>query len=221
MRKGKQMKKPYTIRRGKEVWRNHLRYDWWRYVGFLAVAILLWSMIATSLNKVPPEEKVDIYLISDFAESTGLESLAQEMLPDFPELREINFLNIPSANGEDYLNQQKLVVNVAAKQGDIYIGSIEEMSSLAEQGLFEPLEENWAANVLSSYIPQEDLTLYLDQAADLSTPHYYAAPADQFTIFQEYYYDTTHKVMGVPYYSINKEKAQRIMVWLLTHSSGE
>jgi len=221
MRKGKQMKKPYTIRRGKEVWRNHIRYDWWRYVGFLAVAILLWSMVSTALNKVPPEEKVDIYLISDFADTAGMEDLAQEMLPDFPELQEINFINIPSANEEDYMNQQKLVVNVAAKQGDIFIGSVEEMTSLAEQGLFEPLEEGWGDSVLSDCIPEDDLTLYLAQAAEYTSPHYYGAPADQFTIFKEYYYDPAHKVMGVPYYSVNKEKAQRIMAWLLARSAGK
>jgi len=213
------MKKPYTIRRGKEVWRNHIRYDWWRYVAFLAVAILLWSMVSTSLSKVPPAERVDIYLISDYADTAGLEDLAQEMLPDFPELREINFISIPSADEGDYLNQQKLVVNVAAKQGDIYIGSVEEMTSLAEQGLFQPLEESWGDTLLSDYIPQDELTLYLEQAVDENEPHYYGAPADQFTVFEEYFYDPAHKVMGVPYYSINKEKAQRIMAWLLIHSA--
>ena len=95
-----------------------------------------------------------------------MEALAQEMLPDFPELREINFINIPSASGEDYLNQQKLVVNVAAKQGDIYIGSVEEMTALAEQGLFDPLEESWGDDILSAFIPQDDLTLYLKQEAE-------------------------------------------------------
>ena len=215
------MKKPYTIRRGKEAWRNHIRYDWWRYVAFLAVPIILWSMVSTALNQVPPEEKVDIYLISDYADTAGMEDLAEEMLPDFPELREINFISIPSADTEDYLNQQKLVVNIAAKQGDIYIGSVEEMTSLAVQGLFEPLEDVWGDNILSDYIPQDELTLYLEQEADDSVPHYYGAPADEFTIFKEYYYDPAHKVMGVPYYSINKEKAQRIMVWLLEYSAGK
>lgn len=213
------MKKPYTIRRGKDVWRNHMRYDWWRYIAFLAVAILLWSMVSTSLSQVPPEEKVEIYLISDYADTAGMEALAEEMLPDFSELKEINFISIPSASAEDYLNQQKLVVNIAAKQGDIYIGSMEEMTSLAEQGLFDPLEEGWGDNILSDYISQDDLTLYLAQEADDSGPHYYGAPADQFVIFNEYYYDPAHKVMGVPYYSINKEKAQQIMAWLLTRSA--
>ena len=221
MREGKQMKKPYTIRRGKEVWRNHIRYDWWRYLCFMAVTVLLWSMVSTALNKVPPEEKVDIYLISDFADAAGLEELAREMLPDFPELQEINFINIPSGNEEDYLNQQKLVVNIAAQQGDIYIGSVEDMTALAEQGLFDPLEESWGDDILSAFIPQDDLTLYLKQEAEDNTPHYYGVPADQFVLLKEYFYDPAHKVMGVPYYSVNKETARRVMVWLIEHGAGK
>ena len=215
------MKKPYAIRRGKEVWRNHFRYDWWRYLFFVAAAVLLWSLVSTALSKVPPEERVDIYLISDYADTGSMEALVNEMLPDFPELREINFVSIPSADEGDYLNQQKLVVNIAAKQGDIYIGSAEEMTALAEQGLFDPLEETWGDTILSDYIPQDDLTLYLTQTEGSTVPHYYGAPADQFTLFREYYYDSAHKVMGVPYYSVNKETALRIMAWLIEYGDGK
>ena len=215
------MKKTYTLRRGKEVWRNHMRYDWWRYLVFVAVAGLLWSMASSALDKVPPEEKVDIYLISDYAEVEGLEDLAEEMLLHFPELREINIINIPNADESQYIYQQKLVVNIAANQGDIFIGAEEEMKDLAEQGLFDPLEEGWGDTLLSSYIGDDDLTLYLEQTADGTTPHYYGAPADRFTIFSEYFYHTEHKVMGVPHYSVNKETAQRVMVWLLENSTGK
>jgi len=220
-RKGTQMKKPYTIRKGREVWRNHFRYDWWRYVGLVTVAVLLWSMVSAALNKIPEEERVDIYLLSDYADAEALEELSAEMLPDFPELKEINFVNIPLGGEEEYLYRQKLVVNIAASEGDIFIGSEEEMAELAKQGLFDPLEESWEANPLSSYIPQEDLALYLAQADTGGEPHYYGASAEKLRLLSEYFYDPAHKVMGVPYYSVNKEIALRVMVWLIEHSAGE
>lgn len=208
------MKKPYTIRRGRQVWRNHIRYDWWRYVIFIAVAALGWSMVSTALSKTPPEKKVDVFLLTDYADVAGLEALAEEMLSDFPELLEINFINIPTANTEDYTTQQRLVVNIAAQQGDIFIGSAEEMTALAQQGLFDPLESNWPDNILSSYVPQDQLGVYLEFTESESTPHYYGAPIDQIALLEEYLYAPEHKVMGVPYYSLNKEMALRVMAWL-------
>lgn len=211
------MKKPYAIRHGKQIWRNHLRYDWWKYIMFMAGAALLWSMVSASLTKVPADKRVDIYLISDYADIMGLEHLENEILKDFPDLQEINFINIPTANQEDYASQERLVVYITAKQGNLFIGSEEEMAALAQQGLFDPLETDWADNILSAYVPEADLGLYLESTESESAPHYYGAPVDKMQILQEYYYSPEHKVMGVPFYSLNKEKTLQVVAWLYEH----
>jgi hypothetical protein len=211
------MKKPYAIRHGKQIWRNHLRYDWWKYIIFMAGAALLWSMVSAALTKVPADKSVVIYLISDYADTVGLEDLSKEMLTDFPELQEINFINIPTANQDDYAAQERLVVYIAAKQGNLFIGSEEEMAALAQQGLFDPMETDWADNILSAYVPEADLGLYLDSTESESTSHYYGIPVDKMQILQEYYYAPEHKVMGVPFYSLNKEKTLQVVAWLYEH----
>ena len=135
----------YRVTVNKERLQNHLSYDWWKYVVAILVTVMLWSLItAMTRPQTPPEKKVDIFLIGDYALDEHIQLVSQRMLDEFPELLEINIMNIPLGEGIDpqleMASRQKLMVMLASQSGDIFVFNKEDYEQFAKQGAFIPLE---------------------------------------------------------------------------------
>ena len=74
----------YRVTVNKERLQNHLSYDWWKYVVAILVTVMLWSLItAMTRPQTPPEKKVDIFLIGDYALDEHIQLVSQRMLDEF------------------------------------------------------------------------------------------------------------------------------------------
>ncbi len=211
----------YQVVVNKETLQNHLHYDWWKYVVGIVVTIMMWNLVFTmSRPQTPRDKKVDIFLVGDFLLEEKAESVSQRMLEDFPDLLEINFLNIPLGDPElEVMGRQKLMVMIGAQEGDIFVFSKEEFEAYAKQGAFMPLDE-YIDDEITKYVSEEELEEYKlsveDEYAEDKQPHIYGIPLKGVTLLNDTGYDVEDKVVSIIAYSKNREKAIEVMKWIVT-----
>jgi maltose-binding protein MalE len=212
----------YQVVVNRETLQNHLHYDWWKYVVGIVVTVMLWNLVSTMTRpQTPPDKKVDIFLVGDYLLEENAEPISQRMLEDFPELLEINFMNIPLGGDPELeiMGRQKLMVVIGAQEGDIFVFSKQEYETFAKQGAFMPLDE-YIDDEITKYIPAEELEKYklsveYEYAQD-KQPHIYGIPLKGVTIFNDTGYNVEDKVLSIMAYSKNKEKAIEVMKWIVT-----
>ncbi|MGI6189889.1 MAG: hypothetical protein GX041_05565 [Clostridiales bacterium] len=216
----------YRVTVNKERLQNHLSYDWWKYVVAILVTVMLWSLItAMTRPQTPPEKKVDIFLIGDYALDEHIQLVSQRMLDEFPELLEINIMNIPLGEGIDpqleMASRQKLMVMLASQSGDIFVFNKEDYEQFAKQGAFIPLEKVVDEEILQ-YVSWEELEDYkvkmeADPVSNEDTqPRLYGIPLKGVNLFKDSGYNTEEKVISVMSYSKNTEKAADVLKWIAT-----
>lgn len=213
----------YKVEVNKGTLQNHLHYDWWKYLAGILATIFVWSLVtAMTRPQTPAEKKVDIFLVGDYAMEEKTEPISQRILEDFPELLEINFMNIPLGIDPqmDMAGRQKLMVMVASQTGDIFILNNEEYEQFAKMGAFIPLDD-LIDEEIQQYISLEQLEKYKksieseDEEED-TRPHIYGIPLKDVTLFKDTGYNTEDKVLGVMVYSENMEKAIEVMKWIIS-----
>ncbi|MFO7296631.1 MAG: hypothetical protein C0P72_011510 [Clostridia bacterium] len=214
----------YRVVINRETLRNHLHYDWWKYVVGIVVTAMLWNLVSTMLRpQTPPDKKVDIVLVGDYMLEEKAKPISQRMLEDFPELLEINFLNIPLGGNIDpeieMAGRQKLAAMMMVQEGDIYVLSRQEYETFAKQGAFMPLDE-YIDDEMTKYISLEELEEYKlsvqDENFQDNQPHVYGIPLKGITLFDDTGYNVEDKVMSIMVHSKNKEKAVEVMKWIMT-----
>jgi hypothetical protein len=214
----------YQVTINRERLHNHLSYDWWKYVAAILVTIIMWSLItAMTRPQTPTEKKVDIFLVGDYALDENLQLVSQRMLNDFPELLEINIMNIPMGEGIDpqldIASGQKLMVMIGSQSGDLFVFDKEEYRLYAEQGAFVPLDDV-VDEKIQQYISMEELEdckVAADpEYSEDTQPRIYGVPLKGVTLFKDTGYNTDDKVISLMVYSRNKEKAADVLKWILT-----
>ncbi len=206
----------YRIQINKTTLRNHIHYDWWKYVTGILTTILIWSLVTTMTRpQTPPEKKLDIYMVGDYMLLDSTEPIENKILEDFPELLEVNILNIALEGEMEYIGRQQLMVMVGSQTGDIFAFDKDEFKKMAEQGAFMPLDEY--IEEFKEYVSEEELDKYKYRALEEEEDHYYGIPMEGITLFEGTGYDVSDKVMGVMIYSKNQEKAIEAVKWFLSN----
>jgi len=208
----------YQVQINKATFRNHIYYDWWKYLVGILATIFIWSIVTTMTRpQTPADKKLDIYMVGDYMLQDATESISNKMLEDFPELLEANFFNIALEGEMEYVGRTQLMVMVGSQTGDIYAFSKEEFKTMAEQGAFMPLDEY--IEEFQEVVPKEKLEEYKFRALEEEQSHYYGVPMEGITLFENSGYDVSDKVMGVMAYSKNTEKAIEALKWFLKNGS--
>lgn len=204
----------YRIQINKATLRNHIHYDWWKYVTGILATMFIWSMVTTMTRpQTPPEKKLDIYMVGDYMLLDTAEPIENKILEDFPELLEVNIFNISLQGEMEYMGRQQLMVMLGSQSGDIFVFDEQEFKMIAEQGAFVPLDEY--VEELKGFVSEEKLEKYKFKDLEEEEYHYYGVPMEGITLFKETGYDVSDKVMGVMAYSKNQEKAIEAVKWFL------
>ena len=207
----------YQVQVNKTIFRNHIHYDWWKYLIGILATIFIWSMVsAMTRPQTPADKKLDIYMVGDYMLQDATEPISNKMLEDFPELLEANFFNIALGGEMEYVGRTQLMVMVGSQTGDIFTFSEDEFKVMAEQGAFVPLDEY--IKEFEEIVPREKLEKYKYKALE-EGEHYYGVPMDGINLFENTGYNVSDKVMGVMAYSKNQEKAIEAVKWFLRNGS--
>lgn len=212
----------YQVQVNKERLRNHIQYDWWKYIVGIVLTVLLWSMVtAMTQPRTPADQKIEIFLVGDYAMDEPMEEISNEVLDQFSNLLEVNVMNIPTGEDSqmDYVGRQKLMVMLGSQTGDLYAFEKEEFKQMAEQGAFLPLDEH--LDQFKGYVNDEELEKYKLTALEDSEAHYYGIPMEGIGLFNSTGYDSSDKVIGVMAYSKNQSTAIDVLKWILNDGSKQ
>jgi maltose-binding protein MalE len=218
------MRLMYQVTINKERLQNHLSYDWWKYLLAILITVIMWSLVtAMTRPQTPPDKKVDIFLVGDYALDEYTEPVSQRILKEFPELLEVNIINIPIGEGIDpqldMASRQKLMVMLGSQTGDIFVFNKQDYEQYAKQGAFIPLDDAIDEDI-QQYVSMEELEDYKVAAdpdyGENTQPRIYGIPLKGVTLFKDSGYKTDDKVISVMVYSQNMEKAVDVLKWILT-----
>ncbi|HZJ57884.1 MAG TPA: hypothetical protein VFD89_06540 [Clostridia bacterium] len=208
----------YRVKLNRERLKNHIQYDWWKYILCIIATIAIWNVVTTVTKpKTPADKKIEIFLIGDYMFDEPAAAVSEGILDDFPNLWEVNINNI-SLGGEDlqmdYMGRQKLMVMLASQTGDIYAFEKDEFAQIAEQGAFISLDEFVEEN--GDLIGEDRLgkskKMILEEDVE---PHYYGISMNGLELFMDTGYDVSDKVIGIMGYSDNPSMAVEVLKWIL------
>lgn len=210
----------------KNIIRNHLYYDWWKYIVGIAAVLVIWNFAYTLITRVPEEKLMEVYLVNDYIEDPNkLDQLGNQALKYFPELQQITFDDIPlaiSANTMpkdegDLAWQQKLTVVIGAQQGDLFVFSKESFDAFAKQGLFIDLDKYIADGTLKIDSSKAYKASVSIEGQPSSGSKVYGISVDGNALLESVGYNTKDKVLGIPAYSKKIPLALRMVNWLLNN----
>lgn len=207
--------------------KNHWQYAKWKYVIMVIAMAFGWNLIySVTAPRTPPELKVDIYMVGPAASSDALDALTARAKPDFPDMQELNFINIPLSGDSDVYAYQRYQTMVGAGEGDVYI---------VDGGMFESLVDMGGAVALNPYIESGALvlgdlelggtTLEAPVESEDAPPigrRVYGVPMDSlFGFLTDSGFDNRNKVMIVMSFSKNKENAVKMVNWLYANMKAD
>ncbi|MFY9593061.1 MAG: hypothetical protein WBI88_05830 [Caldicoprobacterales bacterium] len=210
----------YQVQLSKERVRNHIQYDWWKYLAGILVTIFLWNIVTTITRpRTPADKKIEIFLVGDYVLDEFMETLTNDIMEDFPNLLEVNLSHIPLGEDieMDYVGRQKLMVMLGSQTGDLYAFSKEEFERIAEQGAFIPLDDFINENM--DLIDHDKLEMhkatYFDGENEIIEEYYYGIPMEGLKLFEDSGYDVSDKIIGVMAFSKNQDNAFKVLKWIL------
>jgi len=217
-------RKMYKVQVNKDRCRNHIQYDWWKYLVGGLVTVFLWIMI-TEFNKprMPPDKKIELFLVGDYILDDSIDSISDDILEDFPHLLDVHVQNIPLGVDmeTDYLGRQKLMVMLGSQTGDLYVFDRDEFKQIAEQGVFVPLDDFITEN--KDLIGDRDLEMHratiFEEDAEVTVEHYFGIPMGDIELFDNTGFDVSDKLIGIMSYSKNQTTAFDVLKWILNDGS--
>ncbi|NLJ41802.1 MAG: extracellular solute-binding protein [Clostridiales bacterium] len=207
----------YHIKINKERLKNHIQYDWWKYIVAILATVLLWNLATTVLKpRIPDNKKIHIFFVGEFVDEEKSEYLSNSILEDFPELLkvDIDFIPLGGPGGLEYAGQQKLMVMLGSQTGDMFIMDKEDFNQIAQQGAFFPLDS--FVNENKGLLDIKDLESYRLSVQDGDgEAHYYGIPMDYLVLPFITEYNTSDKAMGITAYSKNLSTALDVLEWMM------
>lgn len=203
---------------------NHFKYYVWVYVVAMVLCTTFFGMSVTVINnQAPPESKLFTYICGEAISIDYLTAFYEEldgaMREKFPEMKVISCENL-AYNSQSTLAstyKEKFLSLVSGKYGDVMLLPYNEFADLAQNGLFEPLEDDFADYLADvDEISLKTVTMTLNNYESLPETHVYGIPLSHLKFFP-YFYDTTDKVLVITSYSQNKEKAKVLAEWYLDY----
>lgn len=203
---------------------NHFKYYVWIYVVAMVLSGTFFSMSVTAINnQAPSEQKLYTYICGDAISIDYFTAFYQEMydamLEKFPELKVVSCENL-SYNATGSMSstyKDKFLSSISAQHGDVMLLPYNEFADLAQNGIFEPLEDDFSKYLADvDPISLKTVTMTLENGDGENETHVYGIPLSHLEFFP-YFYDTTDKVLVITSYSQNKEKAKVLAEWYLDY----
>lgn len=203
---------------------NHFKYYVWVYVVAMVLCGTFFSMSVTVINnQAPPENKLFTYICGDAISidyfTAFYEEMYDAMLDKFPEMKVVSCENL-SYNATGSMSnsyKEKFLSLISNNYGDVMLLPYNEFADLAQNGLFEPLEDDFARYLDDvDSISLKTVTMTLENEDGTVGTHIYGIPLSHLEFFP-YFYDTTDKVLVITSYSQNKEKAKVLAEWYLDY----
>ncbi len=123
-----------------ETLRQHMTYNWWKYILVAILAIFGTNLIYTmNTYRSPENKKVDTYvygLMNEKGFQEYVDSVHAEKMSDMEEMTAL-MLSTDATYGP-----MQLMTYMAAAEGDLYMLPRDNFISLAADGSFLPLEED-------------------------------------------------------------------------------
>ena len=206
--------------------RNHLAYDFWKY---LLLAAAVWFgvdlLFTSTAYRSPQDKRVDVEIMSatvtDDLMASFFQPLWQEAVPDM-ELVEGSILT--PMNDEDMYSDMVILTRLAAAEGDIYMLPASKFKSLATQGWFlalDDLVENGTINAEGLELDACRLTV-VDEETQTAQTHLYGIPTDTLYGFMDgLQYDNRGCVMAIVVNNGNDDAVIRFFNALLQAGRGD
>lgn len=120
--------------------RQHLTYNWWKYVLVIALSIVCWSLIYTTTAYRPPaDKKVDFYVTSGYGDQTMLDQYMESIR--LSEMSDMEEMSSAFLTNDEYYGAIQLSTYIMAGEGDVYLLDKDSFQNYAASGAFLALEE--------------------------------------------------------------------------------
>lgn len=122
--------------------RQHLTYNWWKYLLVAALSFGLVDLIYTMTSYRTPEEKKIEFYIYGYADESRLNDYLENLR--LTEMPDQEVISCGTMLDDGNYGPMQLMTYVAAHEGDVYLLSRDEFLSMAASGALKPLEEDEA-----------------------------------------------------------------------------
>lgn len=176
---------------------------------FLMLIVTGCSSSQDDINK-----KVRIVLVGNFIGDENSQKLISELEKksgDQVYIDQILYTGDTPKSEQEFAFMQKLMVMLAAGEGDIYILDKKLFTNYAQNGAFYSLKSFVSKNKLDKFV---DDTCYVKEK-DKSTKDLYGIKADQVFLLKKYGFETKNKYIAIYVRSNKFSRAQKVLLALL------
>ncbi len=212
--------------------RHHFTYSWWVYALCAGLLVFFWSYSYNATRYVPPAEKtVTVNFMGSYVGDDLLDDLTAMGEEAFPEMELIEVmattLSADDSQGA-YAAQQRMMVMVAAGEGDVFMVDRSLFQGYANMGAFQPLDDMLSeGGALEGMFTEEEIaqgTLTTEPGSDEDTTlygtHCYGLPATRFYAYYDYGVDPRDYFLVRTSYTRNPEYADRMLLLMAQQGMG-
>jgi len=178
-------------------------------ISFLTLLLQACSSSSDDINK-----KVRIVLVGNFIGDENAQKLISELEKksgDKIYIDQILYTGDTPKSEQEFAFMQKLMVMLAAGEGDIYVLDKKLFTNYAQNGAFYSLKSFVSKNKLNKFI---DDTCYVKEK-DKSAKDLYGIKADNVEILKKYGFATENKYIAIYVRSNKFSRAQKVLLALL------
>ncbi|ADQ06601.1 conserved hypothetical protein [Caldicellulosiruptor hydrothermalis 108] len=176
---------------------------------FLMLIVTGCSSSQDDINK-----KVRIVLVGNFIGDENAQKLISELEKksgDQVYIDQILYTGDTPKTEQEFAFMQKLMVMLAAGEGDIYILDKKLFTNYAQNGAFYSLKSFVSKNKLDKFV---DDTCYVKEK-DKSTKDLYGLKAEDVSLLKKYGFETKNKYIAIYVRSNKFSRAQKVLLALL------
>jgi len=209
----------YKIKFTKDTVKNHLRYDFLKYVAITVVLASIFNIAFTSVSSyVDPDKKLTFYVVGDVLNPLKADEENEKLEAAFADMEQIIYENLATeSESAGHTYRQKFVSVIAAKRGDLFIMPYLFFQDLVTMGAFSPVDSRLQGYVDSSPNQLKKAVYY--KLEDDKGAQYYAIPYLNGEFMVSAGLEAYDKVLVIPAYSQNYETAVRLAQWLLEYKA--
>lgn len=197
--------------------KNHLTYNWWKYLLSAAVSAMLVSVVfAVTEYRPPDDKKVELYVLNSYIDSETFQADFWPLLQEKkPEQEKLTVININLTDTANIYAPMQFSTYVAAQQGDLFLISREELLKITADGADNALVD--LTEYLKSGVIEADGLDLAKGTLEKSdgTTAVYAIPADTLTGLSRYGNASANSLLCIPMYSKNADSAAALIGLML------
>ncbi|ADQ05174.1 hypothetical protein Calow_1628 [Caldicellulosiruptor owensensis OL] len=178
-------------------------------------SFLLFILTGCSSSQDDINKKVRIVLVGNFIGDENAQKLISELEKksgDQIYVDQILYTGDKPKSEQEFAFMQKLMVMLAAGEGDIYILDKKLFTNYAQNGAFYSLKSFVSKNKLDKFV---DDTCYVKEK-DKSTKDLYGLKAEDISLLKKYGFETKNKYIAIYVRSNKFSRAQKVLLALLS-----